>query len=69
MDELRTCLGSRPAEMQVEVERGIPVTAEAVADRRLNFSWARHAERPRRSSALCCSLSQAISFPLSSIVA
>jgi hypothetical protein len=34
MDELRTCLGSRPAEMQVEVERGIPVTAEAVADRR-----------------------------------
>jgi hypothetical protein len=34
MDELRTCLGSCPAEMQVEVERGIPVTAETVADLR-----------------------------------
>ena len=34
MDELRTRLGSCPAEMQVEVERGIPVTAETVADGR-----------------------------------
>ena len=30
MDELRTCLGSCPAEMQVEVERGVPVTADTV---------------------------------------
>ena len=28
MEELRTCLGSCPAEMPVEVERGVPVTAE-----------------------------------------
>jgi hypothetical protein len=32
MDELRTCLGNCPAEMRVEVERGIPVTAATVAD-------------------------------------
>jgi hypothetical protein len=39
MDELRTCLGSCPAEMQVEVERGVPVTAETVADLRSLSAW------------------------------
>ena len=39
MDELRTCLGSCPAEMQVEVERGIPVTADTVAELRSLSAW------------------------------
>jgi hypothetical protein len=38
-DELRTCLGSCPAEMQVEVERGVPVTADTVAELRSLSAW------------------------------
>ena len=39
LDEVRTCLGGCPAEMEVEVERGIPLTANTVAELRVLPAW------------------------------
>ena len=39
LDEVRTCLGGCPAEMEVEVERGIPLTANTVAGLRALPAW------------------------------
>jgi hypothetical protein len=39
LDEVRTCLGGCPAEMEVEVERGIPLTANTVAELRALPAW------------------------------
>ena len=39
LDEMRTCLGGCPAEMEVEVERGIPLTANTVAELRALPAW------------------------------
>ena len=39
LDEVRTCLGGCPAEMEVEVERGIPLTANTVAELRALPTW------------------------------
>jgi hypothetical protein len=39
LDEVRTCLGGCPAEMEVEVERGIPLTANTVAKLRALPTW------------------------------
>jgi hypothetical protein len=41
LDEVRTCLSGCPAEMEVEVERGIPVTAKTVAELRALSVWPR----------------------------
>jgi hypothetical protein len=39
LDEGRTCLGGCPAEMEVEVERGIQLTANTVAELRALSAW------------------------------
>jgi hypothetical protein len=39
MDELRTCLGSCPADMPVEIERGVPLTARIVVELRSLPGW------------------------------
>jgi hypothetical protein len=39
LDEVRTCLGGCPAEMEVEVERGMPLTANTVAELRALPAW------------------------------
>jgi len=39
MDELRTCLGNCPADMPVEVERCLPVSATIVTELRALSVW------------------------------
>jgi hypothetical protein len=39
MDELRTCLGNCPADMPVEIERCVPVSARIVTELRSLPSW------------------------------
>jgi hypothetical protein len=39
MDELRACLGTCPADMPVEIERCVPVSARIVVELRSLPSW------------------------------
>ena len=39
MDELRTCLGSCPADMRVEIEPCVPISARSVTELRSLPSW------------------------------